>query len=140
MFAFRKLLSIIQPTPKSIFKIHDPNGVKFLYQLRVGLSPLREHKKRHKFLDTPSDICCCRTGIETTEHFLLKCPMFSGHRANLLSKISPIINSKLQNEQPVTDSSLAKIILYGNEYFTHHENNSILNATINYILSTDRFN
>ena len=133
----KKLLSIIQPASKSIFKIHDPNGVKFLYQLRVGLSPLKEHKKRHRFLDTPTDICCCGTGIETTEHFLLKCPMFSGPRAKLLSKINPILNSN--SEQLIDDPYLVQIILYGNQNFNPFENNSILNATINYILFTERF-
>ena len=133
-----KLLGIIKPMPRSIFKIHNPNGVRFLYQLRVGLSSLREHKKRHKFLDTPSDICHCGTGVETTEHFLLKCPLFAGPRMDLPSTINPKINSKFQNEQLI-DSDLVQIILYGNEKFNPSENNSILCATIDYITSTDRF-
>ena len=33
--------------------IHDPSGLRYLFQLRVGLSPLRYHKKRHNFIDTP---------------------------------------------------------------------------------------
>ena len=40
-----KLTNLIRPNSKSIFKIHDPLGIKFLYQLRVGLSPLKCHKK-----------------------------------------------------------------------------------------------
>ena len=135
----KKLLSTIQPIPRSIFKIHDPNGVKILYQLRVGLSPLREHKKHHNFLDTPSDICHCGTGIETTEHFLLKCPMFSNPRGDLLSTINPIINSKIQNVQFIDDPTLVQIMLYGNENLNPLDNNFVLNATINYIYSTERF-
>ena len=134
-----KLLGIIKPMPRSIFKIHNPNGVRFLYQLRVGLSPLREHKKRHNFLDTPSDICHCGTGVETTEHFLLKCPLYVGPRMDLLSTINPKINSKFQNEQLIDESDFVQIILYGNEKFNPSENNSILCATIDYITSTDRF-
>ena len=135
----KKLLSTIQPIPRSIFKIHDPNGVKFLYQLRVGLSPLREHKKHHNFLDTPSDICRCGTGIETTEHFLLKCPVFSDPRGDFLSTINPIINSKIQNVQFIDDPTLVQIMLYGNENLNPLDNNFVLNATINYICSTERF-
>ena len=29
-------------------------GLQYLFQLRVGVSPLRYHKKRHNFIDTPS--------------------------------------------------------------------------------------
>ena len=38
---------------KSIFNLHDPDGVKFIYQLRVGLARLIEHKNRQNFLYTP---------------------------------------------------------------------------------------
>ena len=49
------LHAMYRPLPKSIFHIHDSLGVRWLYQLRVGLSPLNEHKMNHHFLDTPSD-------------------------------------------------------------------------------------
>ena len=44
-----KILNKIRPPKKSVFNIHDPVGIKRLFQLRVGLSPLNEHKKRHNF-------------------------------------------------------------------------------------------
>ena len=34
---------------KGIFGIHDPVGLRYLFQLRVSLSPLRSHKFRHNF-------------------------------------------------------------------------------------------
>ena len=34
----KKLLSLIRPPAKSVFGIHDPNGLSYLTQLRVGLS------------------------------------------------------------------------------------------------------
>ena len=36
----KKLLSIIRPPAKSVFGIHDPKGLSYLTQLRVGLSKL----------------------------------------------------------------------------------------------------
>ena len=43
--SFKKsLLAAYRPAPKSIFGIHDSRGIKRLFQLRVGLSPLLEHK------------------------------------------------------------------------------------------------
>ena len=48
----RHLLSFFRPESKSIFGLHDPEGLRYLFQLRVGLSFLRYHKKQHGFLDT----------------------------------------------------------------------------------------
>ena len=47
------ILSMIRPKKKNIFCIHDPLGLRYLLQLRVGLSSLRYHKKCHNFIDTP---------------------------------------------------------------------------------------
>ena len=44
-------LKLIRPERKNVFNIHDPKGMKRLFQLRVGLSPLRDHKKRYNFKD-----------------------------------------------------------------------------------------
>ena len=64
-------LKLIRPEMKNVFNILDPKGMKKLFQLRVGLSPLRHHKKRHNFKDTLSDICPCEMSIETTDSNLL---------------------------------------------------------------------
>ena len=50
------ILSMIRPKKKNIFGIHDPLGLRYLLQLRVGLSSLRYHKKCHNFIDTPFDV------------------------------------------------------------------------------------
>ena len=42
------LLKLYRPVNKSIFNVHD-NGIKWIFQLRVGLSPLKSHKKGHIF-------------------------------------------------------------------------------------------
>ena len=51
------ILSLIRPKIKNTFGVHDPSGLRYLFQLRVKLSPLRNHKKHHNFSDTPSEIC-----------------------------------------------------------------------------------
>ena len=68
------IISLIRPAAKSVFKIHDPAGLRYLFQLRIGLSPLKGHKWCHNFIDTPSGVCHCNQGIEDTSHFLLSCP------------------------------------------------------------------
>ena len=42
----------LRPKTRGMFGIHDPVGLRYLFQLRV--SPLRSHKRRHNFADTPS--------------------------------------------------------------------------------------
>ena len=53
----KSILKIIRPMKKSLFNIHNPLGTKWIFQLRVGLSPLKSHKKLHNFQDTPDDTC-----------------------------------------------------------------------------------
>ena len=48
--------TFFRPKSNSIFGIHDPVGLRYLFQLRVYLSPLRSHKFRHNFTDTPSEM------------------------------------------------------------------------------------
>ena len=68
-----QLTALFRPDFKHIFGLHDPIGLRYLFQLRLSLSPLRSHKKCHNFIDTPSDICHCNQGIENTSHFLFSC-------------------------------------------------------------------
>ena len=66
------VLSLFRPKSKSIFGVHDPIGLRYLFKLRVSLSLLRSHKSRNNFIDTPTDICHCNPGIEDIGHFLFQ--------------------------------------------------------------------
>ena len=99
---------------------------------------MKHHKKRHSFIDTPSDRCHCGQGIETTDHFLLDCSLFKTHRDRLLSVVNPI-TSKLFSWDSATNLLKTKLLLYGDEKLNPTENFSILSATINYIQGTERF-
>ena len=122
---------------KSIYDIHDPKGIKRLYQLRVGLSPLREHKKRKNFKDTPTATCICQAAAETTEHFLFYCNRYGEMRINMRSVTDPIIEANGLNIP--NDKMLGKFHLYGHETLSYDENKSVLNATLKYIHVTKRF-
>ena len=74
------MIGTYRPEGKPVYDIHDPTGIRYLFQLRLGLSHLRSHKKRYGFEDTPSDICLCKFGIEDTRHFLLSCPFYASKR------------------------------------------------------------
>ena len=96
----KNILKIYRPAKKSLFNIHDPNCIKWIFQLRVGLSPLKSHKKNHRFQDTPDDTCQCTENAETSHHFLLHCPTFIEHRRKLFETLNPIM---LENNLRVLD-------------------------------------
>ena len=82
-----------RPEGKPVFDIHDPTGLRYLFQLRLGLSPLRSHKKRYGFEDTPSDQCIYRLGIDDTRHFLLSCPFSNSQMfMNILTFIVTLVS------------------------------------------------
>ena len=70
----KHILSLILPKKKCIFGTLDPLGLRYIFQLRVGLSSLICHKNLHNFIDTPSDICLCNQGIEEYQSLLILCP------------------------------------------------------------------
>ena len=76
------ITSLIRPEAKSVFKIHDPAGLRYLFQLRVGLSPLKGHKWCYNFIDTPSGVCHCNQGIEDTSHFFTFVPYLCYSKSN----------------------------------------------------------
>ena len=120
------LLSFYRPESRSIFGVHDPQGIKWLFQLRLGLSPLRQHKK---------DMCLCNTGGETTEHFLMKCPFYNLKRLTLAQNVIPLLTANnlalLQND--------VQLYLYGHKDLSDEDNKKILLQTIHFIKTSNRF-
>ena len=129
----KHLISLYRPPIRPIFNIHSPQ-LRHIFQLRVGLSHLRHHKKRHKFADTLSDKCLCKKGVEDTHHFLMSCPLYTSHRVTLFSCVEPI----LQNHD-ITATNFVNILLYGHPSLNDSENKVILNSTLDYITKTKRF-
>ena len=126
--------SFFRPQKKSIFDI-DPTGIRFLFQLRLGLSPLKSHKDHHNFVDTPSDRCLCNLDAEDTKHFLFKCPFYANKRALLASDVTPILIRNNLNHL----SNDERLYLYGNDSINDQDNKVILLATIKYIKGINRF-
>ena len=129
------LFSLFRPKSRSIFSIHDPRGIHYLFQLRVGLSPLREHKKRYNFADTPCDKCLCNIGVENTNHFLFQCPFYVTQRATLAASVILILLRNNLNHL----GNQERLYLYGHESMSDDDNKAILLATIRYIKDTNRF-
>ena len=107
------ILSLIRPKIKSTFGIHDPLGLRYIFQLRVQLSPLRNHKRDHNFADTPSEICECNRDIEDTRHFLFECRRYARHRAILAIRIIEILQQNNLNHL----GNLPELYLYGHKSY-----------------------
>ena len=129
------ITSLIRPNHKSIFKIHDPLGLRFLFMVRLDLSPLRSHKWHHNFIDTPSVTCLCHQEAEDTCHFLLKCPLYAIQRLSLLATAN---NLGLKYNLPDIQRNF-RFYLYGHHLMTEADNKSILVSTIKFIKDTKRF-
>ena len=83
------------------------------------------------FLDSLNPICSCGLDVEATSHYLLHCPNFTNERSILLNIVSTI------NESTVTcDASIVKLLLNGDESLDLETNTLILNATVDFILSS----
>ena len=70
--AFKKIIKC-EEKENSLFSIYDP----------LGVNHLNEHKFRHGFEDTINTMCACGSEVETTEHFLLRCHLYSPQRLEL---------------------------------------------------------
>ena len=69
-------MAFIQPVQRSLYNVFNPQGLKFLPQLCLGLSHLNEHRFRHNFKDCMNPLCSFSLEVENTLHFFLDCYHF----------------------------------------------------------------
>ena len=129
------ILKFIRPNHKPFYDIHDPTGLHYLFQMRTELSPLKSHKHRHNFRDTPTDLCNCLQGIEDNKHFLFYCLQFATQRAAMAINVMNIL---LRNNLGELANEV-DFYLYGDSRLTTNDNKTILSSTIHFIKSTERF-
>jgi len=67
-------------TPKRQLNSPDKTSYNAILQLRTGYSTLNAH--RHKVSINVPPLCACGV-LETTDHFLLDCPIHESHRQRL---------------------------------------------------------
>ena len=133
--AFKKLIKC-EKKENSIFSIYDPLGVKLLTRLRLQFSHLNEHKFRHGFGDTINAMCACGSEVETTEHFLLRCHLYSPQRLELFENLEKVDSSFLN----LKVKEKVSFLLYGSQSATSKSSNhEILKFVIKYIKETARF-
>ena len=132
----KRIRSFIRSSANSTFNCHNPIGIKLLLRLRLGLNHLREHKSKHSFQDSLDSFCSCGKGeAETSSRYLLHCSNYSEERLALLNTRRNIDMSILQ----LSGSKFTSVWLFGDTSFNSNKNTFILDATIDYIISTGRF-
>ena len=106
----------------------DKTSYKAILQLRTGYSILNAH--RHKIGINVSPLCACGI-LETTDHFLLDCPIHESHREALLTSLQRLCGI----------STLDKQTLLGTEDHPHiYGWRDMIQAELaTYIQATDRF-
>ena len=130
-----KVLKYIRPSENSIILCDNPRGIQLLTKLRLVLSHFRDHKFKHNFLDTLNPICNCGEDIETSCYYLLHCSLYTNERLAFLNVIKGIDNSILE----LNDSHIVEVLLYEIKFLDISSNTSTLNATIDFLLKTKRF-
>ena len=94
-----------------------------------------EHKFKNNFQYTLNPLCICGYYVENTCHFLLQCPNSLTERNTFLNKITNI-DSDILNQ---ADATITKASLLGNSKYSNEINLQILNASIDFILTSKRF-
>ena len=123
-----RLLEFIRPIGNSIYRIHDPFGMKHLNRLRVGFSHLQEHKLGHYFADIFNPWCACALETECTEHFFLHCHSGISFRTTLMNELCDIvIDSSLVWH---ISNDILSVILCGDKRSNPYINKKILAVTI----------
>ena len=117
------------------FNSHDPKGIKFIKKLRLGLSHLRKHKFKDSFQDSLNPFCNCSKDIKSTPHYFLHYPTYITEGRTLLSTKENIENNLLDLSEPV----LIKTVVFGSNSCDTNPNTNVLNATIEYVLSSKKF-
>ena len=98
-------------------------------------SDLREHRFRHRF-HCSNPMCLCQTGIEKNERFLLHCPRYTKYLKDPLYRVSNIVDRDLDS---LISIDICNLLLYGNSQFPFETNHSVIESTITFIKSTERF-
>ena len=130
-----RLLSFIRPIQSDVYNIFDSIGLKFPTRLRLDFSHLNEHRFRHSFQDCLTPLCSCSLQTKDTKHYLLHCHHFSQHRMDLINSVKYFF----EGFDSLSDNAKKDLLLYGDSRFDLNKHKFILEATLFYMKSTERF-
>ena len=130
-----RLLPFIRPVPSNVYNVFDPIGLKLLTRLRLGFSHLNEHRFQHNFQHCMNPLCSCSLEIENILHYLLHCHHFFQNHIVFMNSVKSVSESF----NSLSDNVKKDVLLYGDTRVDENKNIFILEATLSYIKSTERF-
>ena len=80
-------------------------------------------------------LCSCSLEIESTKHYLLRCPFYTPIRKTLIDNITNAIGPISH----LSDDKLVNLLLYGSDRYNTEQNSSVLKNTIVFLKSSERF-
>ena len=108
------------PNPLHQFELGDAN-IHYT-RLRLGLSHLKSHLFTYNLV--PSPLCGCGLESETTEHYILRCPVFGVARIEMYHKMVDILDHSLLTALR-TDSAIVNLFLFGHKELSTDKNRLI---------------
>ena len=102
----------------------------------MGVSHLHERKFKKDFQDIMNPLDTCDCNFDNVWNLFLQCPNFFAEINTLLNKITNI-NSNTLNK---AEATITKTLLFDNSNYFDEVKLKILNASINFVLTTRRFN
>lgn len=126
--SFKRLLIHNMPKIPEYFYCGDRISQILHTRLRTECSALNQHLFRRNLIPSPN--CTCGE-VESNNHFLLVCPRFNLHRAEMLTKI--------RQYTPPDVIVSAKLLLQGDTNISVENNTCIFKEVQTYIKKTNRF-
>ena len=127
----KHILASIRPSAGNTFHCHSPDSLKIITRPKLGLSHLQCHKFKHNFQDKLNPIC----SFVTAETTFLHCSNFSNERLAVFNRLKSIDVNILSKD----DFNISKVLFFGDRSFNDAKYISVLTVSIEYIISTKRF-
>ena len=102
----------------------------------MALSRLKEHRFRHNFQDYMNPLYSCSLEIKGASHYLVHCHHRNDQRIDLMTSVKSVCHSSVS----MSDNNKKYVLLYGDFCFDENKNKFFLEANINYIKNSERFN
>ena len=124
-----------RPLFNPIYNIFNPIGLEYLTRLRLELSHFNEHKFKQNFKDRINPLQTCSIEPESNSHFFLRYHNYFTLRVELINDLKIIDENILR----LSENFLVQLLLFGDPKYNLIDNRQILNASINFILKSERF-
>jgi len=127
---FKRKLKHVKPKQVYMYCYGKRTANVIHSRLRMNCSCLKAHLYKLHVIDDAT--CNCRTSKETSEHFLLYCPLYRNKREKMMNRIVSVLGV---NHQYITGD----ILLFGDIRKTREWNEQLFDIVHDYLVSSQRF-